>query len=278
MARIRTIKPGFFRSDDVTPLSYRARLTWVGLWTYVDDDGRGKDNARIIKGEIWTLEDDVTHVEVEEDLEELHRHDRISRYEVDGKRYLVINKWLDHQVISRPTPSKLPEPAEHNMLTHAALSESSVSDPDVDTAGRGRGSGKGRGSGTGEEEQGKSAEPVRLDVKSLCSLLADLIESNGSKRPTVTTAWMDSARRLLDTDGRDLDASLRLIQWCQEDSFWRSNILSMPKFREKYDQLRLAANRQIEERQQNLQPRPTAAQRNLATVAHFEQQQMEIES
>jgi hypothetical protein len=144
MARIRTIKPGFFRSDDVTPLSYRARLTWVGLWTYVDDDGRGKDNARIIKGEIWTLEDDITHVEVEEDLDELHRHDRISRYEVDGKRYLVINKWDEHQVISRPTPSKLPEPTGENMLPHAALTDDSVSAPPLDTAGRGKGSGRGR--------------------------------------------------------------------------------------------------------------------------------------
>ena len=34
------------------------------------------------------------------------------------------------------------------------------------------------------------------------------------------------------------------IRWCQADEFWRSNILSASKLREKYDQLRLAAARQ----------------------------------
>jgi hypothetical protein len=32
-----------------------------------------------------------------------------------------------------------------------------------------------------------------------------------------------------------------MIRWCQADEFWRGNILSMPKLREKYDQLRLKA-------------------------------------
>jgi len=122
-----------------------------------------------------------------------------------------------------------------------------------------------------------SANEVRDDVIELCERLRDGIESNGSKPPNITTKWFDAARLMLDKDGRDLVLSLRLIDWCQQDPFWMSNILSMPKFREKYDQLRLAANRQIEERQQNLQPRPTAAQRNLATVAHFEQQALELE-
>jgi hypothetical protein len=34
------------------------------------------------------------------------------------------------------------------------------------------------------------------------------------------------------------------IDWCQDDEFWRVNILSMPKLREKFDQLRLAAGRE----------------------------------
>ena len=33
------------------------------------------------------------------------------------------------------------------------------------------------------------------------------------------------------------------IRWCQSDEFWRSNILSMSKLRDKYEQLRLQASR-----------------------------------
>lgn len=92
-----------------------------------------------------------------------------------------------------------------------------------------------------EREERVKKNVLREDVESLCSHLADRIEANGSKRPTIGQAWRDAARRLLDIDGRDLDRATRLIDWCQADPFWRGNILSMPKFRAKYDQLRLQA-------------------------------------
>ena len=81
----------------------------------------------------------------------------------------------------------------------------------------------------------------REDVQSLCQHLADRIVANGSKQPTIAKGWIDAARLLLDRDARDLDEAHRLIDWCQDDSFWRTNVLSMPKFREKYDALRLKA-------------------------------------
>lgn len=85
------------------------------------------------------------------------------------------------------------------------------------------------------------AEPVRADVESLCVLLADLVERNGSKRPKITQGWRDAARRMIDIDGRDPVKAEALIRWCQADEFWRGNILSMPKFRAQYDRLRLRA-------------------------------------
>jgi hypothetical protein len=81
----------------------------------------------------------------------------------------------------------------------------------------------------------------RPDAEELCTLLADLVQGNGSKRPTITKAWLDAARLMLDRDGRELDKARNLIRWSQADGFWRKNILSMPKFRQRYDQLRLAA-------------------------------------
>lgn len=87
----------------------------------------------------------------------------------------------------------------------------------------------------------KKPEPQRDDVDQLCTRLADWIVKNGSKAPKVGESWKREARLLLDTDERELPKALALIDWCQRDSFWRKNILSMPTFREKYDQLRLAA-------------------------------------
>ncbi|WP_134663951.1 hypothetical protein [Amycolatopsis sp. CFH S0078] len=115
MPRIRTIKPSFFRSEDVSALPLRARLTWIGLWTHCDDAGRTKDNVRLIKGDIWPL-DDVSLADIEEDLETLAAHGRIVRYEADGRRYLEIANWSDHQSIQKPTPSKIPPASDGTLL------------------------------------------------------------------------------------------------------------------------------------------------------------------
>jgi hypothetical protein len=131
--RIRSIKPSFFASEDVAELPYRARLTWVGLWTHCDDKGRCKDNTKLIKAALWAL-DDVSLRDVEEDLAVLAEYGRITRYEVDGKRYLQVTNW-NHQRIDKPTPSVIPSPAENAPRT---LHEQLRIDP-VRKGGEGKG-------------------------------------------------------------------------------------------------------------------------------------------
>jgi hypothetical protein len=91
------------------------------------------------------------------------------------------------------------------------------------------------------EEAKASSVEIREDVQGLCELLATLIEANGSKRPKINKTWTDSARRMVDLDDREPERAANLMRWSQANTFWRKNILSMPTFREKYDQLRLAA-------------------------------------
>lgn len=91
----------------------------------------------------------------------------------------------------------------------------------------------------------------RDDVDRICDHLAERIEANGANRPSVTTKWRDAARLMLDNDKRTEQEIHGAIDWCQADEFWRANVLSMPKLREKYDQLRLQAQRQ---------PRPVTKQ------------------
>lgn len=89
-------------------------------------------------------------------------------------------------------------------------------------------------------------EPPRPDVERICAYLADAIAENGSKRPNITKTWRDEGRRLLDLDGRTEAEVLRAIDWCQRGEsakamFWRPNVMSMPKLRAKFDQMRLQA-------------------------------------
>lgn len=84
----------------------------------------------------------------------------------------------------------------------------------------------------------------REDVERVCRHLADRIEANGSLRPTIGKEWHTSARLMMDKDGRTEQQIHRAIDWCQDDPFWRGNILCMSSLRKKYDQLRLKAQQQ----------------------------------
>lgn len=165
MARIRTIKPSFFQSDDVSALPLRARLTWIGLWTHCDDAGRTKDHARLIKAAIWPL-DNVSLSDIEEDLETLADQGRIVRYEVDGQRYLEITNWRAHQAIQKPTPSRIPAPSNVSRNGAGHLPEES----DSTTSGKGR-EGRGReGKGNAREAEPDlpAAEPATPEPPSKC--------------------------------------------------------------------------------------------------------------
>lgn len=108
----------------------------------------------------------------------------------------------------------------------------------------------------------------REDVEALCVRLCDHIVANGSKRPVIGERWHREARLMLDRDGRELQKALNLIDWCQRDPFWRKNILSMPKFREKYDQLRLAALDELQ-RTRPAVGQPTKREMKIAAAERF---------
>lgn len=112
MARIRNIKPEFFTSESVSALPLRARLTWIGLWTQCDEHGRTRDNVKLIKAAVWPL-DNVSLRDIEEDLEVLAAHGRIARYWADGKHYLAVANWGEHQYGAFKNKPKYPAPPEN---------------------------------------------------------------------------------------------------------------------------------------------------------------------
>lgn len=153
MPRIRSIKPDFFTSLTIADLTYEQRLTFIGLWTHVDDEGRCVDDARLIKAALWPL-DDRTAADVEKDLGALSESSLILRYTLNQKRYLSVRSWSEHQKINRPTPSKLPPPPdgpipdltctdEDSSTPHGGLTEGSLAERKGKEQGKEQGTGKG---------------------------------------------------------------------------------------------------------------------------------------
>lgn len=81
------------------------------------------------------------------------------------------------------------------------------------------------------------------EARRLCDLFADLMVANGCKRPRITNTWVADMDRILRLDGREAANVEKAIRWVHADEFWRANVLSPSKLREKYDQLKLAASR-----------------------------------
>lgn len=100
----------------------------------------------------------------------------------------------------------------------------------------------------------------RPDVDRLCTHLADRIVANGNRAPAITGKWRDAARLLIDKDGLTEEQVHAAIDWSQDSEFWRANILSMPKLREKYDTLRQQARRT---------PKQASGNENLGYIADF---------
>lgn len=111
MPRIRTIKPSFFRSLTVSSLTPEQRLTFIGLWTEADDDGRLIYDARLIKAALWSL-DDRSLADVESDIKALTEASLIAHYTLSERSYLSISGWHEHQKINRPSASTLPAPSD----------------------------------------------------------------------------------------------------------------------------------------------------------------------
>ena len=93
-----------------------------------------------------------------------------------------------------------------------------------------------------------SIEPSSVfmsEAVELCELLAHEIEANGSRKPKITPRWIQDMEKILRLDDRSFQQVSSAILWCQSNSFWKANILSPAKLRDKYDQLRLQASRDV---------------------------------
>lgn len=108
MARIRSIKPEFWTSEQVLECSTNARLLFIGLWNFCDDAGRHPYSAKQAKAEIFPA-DDFTEADVSRMLDELSSNGLIMRYATDSKEYFYVTGWK-HQRIDKPQSPKYPEP------------------------------------------------------------------------------------------------------------------------------------------------------------------------
>lgn len=121
MAKIRSAKREWWSKEKWCRLPRDVRSTYKGIWEVMaDDEGRFQADARLIKADVWPLDDDITVKKIEAWLAQLaavmvtskagDRVPAIQLYSVDGVRYGFLAGFVKHQKISHELPSKIPAP------------------------------------------------------------------------------------------------------------------------------------------------------------------------
>jgi hypothetical protein len=110
MPKIRNIKPEFWTDEKIVELSPWARLLFIGMWNFADDNGVVEDKPKQLKMRIFPSD----NVEVAQLLQEIEAQQLVIPYKVDGKSYYWIPNFTKHQYISesKKTSSFPPPPQE----------------------------------------------------------------------------------------------------------------------------------------------------------------------
>ena len=159
MARIRTIKPEFFRHEGLFQAEQETglplRLAFIGLLTTCDREGRFKWRPKELKLDCLPYDDiDFSRV-----LDAWATRGFVVKYESDGNFYGYVPGFTRHQAINhREAASTLPNPLNCNtVLTRdARVIDASARVPGMPVHTRGEGKGR-EGKGKGREGDAHAA-------------------------------------------------------------------------------------------------------------------------
>ena len=113
----RIIKESICTSDSIDELSWFEEVMFYRLIVNCDDYGRFDGRIPVIKNRLFPLKENITAESVKDGINKLASAGLVFLYETDGKPYLYLPTWNDHQNV-RAKRSKYPEPVS-NMITSA---------------------------------------------------------------------------------------------------------------------------------------------------------------
>lgn len=227
-----------------------ARLLYTWILPHLDVEGRYSADPDLIKGHVFPKVKSMTYKKITNLLCELAEVGLIILYKHDGEFYLHLKNFHDYQKIdpNKEARSKIEAPNRGSSVltldnSRVALENSSTS--------KVKGSKVKRSKVKSNESKSScpKSKPSDEDIR-LVQLLINLMLENNPKSHIIKNLtakiqanWINSCRLLRENDNRTPQEIEAIVRFSQNDPFWKSNILSMPKLREKFDQLWLKAKK-----------------------------------
>ena len=127
MARIRTIKPEFWRSPSTAKASPWARLLYIAMWNWADDHGRAEWTPMELLAFAFPHDAENPHfvAEFPRLVSEVSECFSVEFYEHRGRRFYAITTWDAHQRNEKRTASRVPDPADPECTPDKAIYPSS---------------------------------------------------------------------------------------------------------------------------------------------------------
>ncbi|NDD52851.1 hypothetical protein EBZ39_03055 [bacterium] len=222
MARIRTIKPEFWTSEQVVDCSPTARLLFVGMWNFCDDYGIHPASCKQIKMEVFPG-DSITTQEIESLISELLQAGLIRQYTTQGRSYWLVTGW-HHQKIEKKN-KKYPHPLEHEFDDQSTTIRRPVDDHSPPESSLRESKGK----------EGKGYTNAVASPSAVADSPPDVVVECSSPKPnaiqppysSITDTWNKIASELSLPRCECLsEARRRVIRQRWKSDFWRENYLS----------------------------------------------------
>jgi hypothetical protein len=125
MAEGRMLSKRITRSEKVAALKTdTARMLYTWLIPYLDVDGRCDAHPSLLKADLAPLLPHITPEKIKTILVELHSIGLIILYSLNGKQYLEVTKFDEHQKNlrkDRETPSKIPDMTQESIQSDAGV-------------------------------------------------------------------------------------------------------------------------------------------------------------
>jgi len=217
-----------------------ARLLYTWLLPHLDIEGRFSADPHIVKGYVVPRLK-MTPRKITEYLEDMAKNDLIVLYEVDGDKFLQLKKFKNFQLLreDRESKSQIPAPTKDSMLTPGVIHENDSTSKVKESKSKVK------------ESKSLCLEKFQDEDIKLTQLLIDLMSKNNPNSSILRTltpkrqeTWINECRKLREIDKRTPEQIEQIIIFSQDDSFWKSNILSMAKLRKQFDQLWLKAKKE----------------------------------
>lgn len=115
----RILKESICTSDSIDTLTWFEEVLFYRLIVNCDDYGRFDGRISVIKNRLFPLKENISAQSVEDAVERLAAVGLVSLYEVDGKPFIQLPTWENHQTV-RAKKSKYP-PFDSNSKALASI-------------------------------------------------------------------------------------------------------------------------------------------------------------